>query len=84
MDRHPRTPHAQAPSLIPLKAALIAAERLTPSRPPRRDTDPNGALAERLIVRTRQPRPMLLTGLRIEPPQPVIPAVKLEMAGRNV
>ena len=84
MDRHPRTPHAQAPSLIPLKAALIAAERLTPSRPPRRDTHPNGALAERLIVRTRQPRLMLLTGLRIEPPQPVIPAVKLKMAGRDV
>jgi len=72
------------PSLIPLKAALIAAEKLTPPRPPRLDPDLNRMPVKRLISRFRESRLMPLTGLQIEPPQPMIPAVRHKMAGRDV
>jgi hypothetical protein len=72
------------PSLIPLKAALIAAEKLTPPRPPRPDPDLNRMPVKRLISRFRESRLMPLTGLQIEPPQPMIPAVRHKMAGRDV
>jgi len=84
MNRHHRTPRAQAPSLIPLKAALIAAERLAPPRPPCLDPDLNRMPVKRLIGRFRESRLMPLTGLRIEPPQPLIPAVRLEVEDRDV
>jgi hypothetical protein len=39
---------------------------------------------KRLIGRFRKSRLMPLTGLRIEPPQPLIPAVRHKMAGKDV
>jgi hypothetical protein len=85
MDQHrKRTPHARTLSLIPLESALIAAERLTPSRAPRPDMDPNEMLAAQLIERIKHPQPVSFPGLRIESPRPLVPTMILETAGRDV
>lgn len=78
-----RTPQAQAPSLILLESALIAAEKLTPSRAPRPCMDPNEALAAQLIERIKHPRPIGIPGWRIEPLMPVVPTLIRDMAGSD-
>jgi hypothetical protein len=78
-----RTPQAQALGLIPLESALIAAEKLTPSRAPRLISDPDEELAAWLIDRIKRPQPASFAGMRIESPQPRVPASMLEMAGRD-
>jgi hypothetical protein len=67
--------------LIPLESALIAAEKSTPPRAPRRDRDPNEALAAQLIERIRHPRPVTSPAMRIESPQPYAREAFLQMAG---
>jgi hypothetical protein len=78
-----RTPHVQAPNLIPLESVLIAAEKLTPSRVPRLINDPDEELALWLIDRIKRPRPASFGGVRIELPRPAVPDPILERAGRD-
>lgn len=78
-----RTPRTQAPSLILLESALIAAEKSTPPCAPRPVRDPNEALAAQLIERIRHPQPVSLPGFRVEPPQPLTRALNFEMAGSD-
>lgn len=73
----------RTPSLIPLESALIAAEKLTPSHAPRPGLDPNEKLAALLIERIKHPQHVPLPPLPIGVPEPCIPTLKLEMAGRD-
>jgi hypothetical protein len=84
MDGHSkRTPLTPVLSLIPLESALMAAEKLTPSRAPRPNRDPNELLATQLIERIKRPQPAAFPALQIEPPQPPAPILIHEMAGRD-
>lgn len=80
---HKRTPRAQAPSLILLESALIAAKALTPPRANRPVLDPNEALAIHLIECIKRPRHVSLPGFTGEPPQPLTRARNFEMAGND-
>jgi hypothetical protein len=85
MDRQTRrTPHARAFNLLPLEAALIAAEQSTPSRAPRPALDPDEMLATQLIENIKHPQPVLFAAIRIEPPQPLHAAAIFKMAGSDV
>jgi hypothetical protein len=92
MDRQNKcTPHAHLnPSfdlragLLPLGSALIAAEKLTPSRAARAILDPDEVLALRLIEGIRHPQPVLFPSMRVESPQPFYREVLHEMAGSDV
>ena len=82
MTKH--TPHSDALDLLPLRFALIAADRESPARAPRLPRDPNEQLALQLIERIKHPEPMAFTGLQVESPQPLYSESILEMAGSNV
>lgn len=81
MTKH--TPHFDALSLLPLRMALIAAEKETPARPPRPPRDPNEQLALQLIERIKHPGQISFTGLKIESPQPLFDERFPEMAGTH-
>lgn len=93
MDRQTRrTPHGISPDrsvslrarLLPLESALIAAEKLTPSRAPRPLLDPDELLAARLIENMKHPQPAWFPAMRIESPRPLQREAVLEMAGGDV
>jgi len=71
-------------SLLPLESALIAAEKMTPSRAPRPLPDSDEVLAVQLIENIKRPGPDLFPAMRIESPRPFHREAILEMAGRDV
>ena len=80
--RHGFASQNRASSLLPLKMALTAAERESPSQPPRPLRDPNEQLAMQLIERIKQVHEILPGDLTIEPPQPIFAEIQ-EMAGSH-
>jgi len=81
MTKH--TPHFDALSLLPLRIALIAAEKESPARPARQPRDPNEQLALQLIERIKHHRQISFTGLKIESPQSLFAERFSEMAGTH-
>jgi len=81
MTKH--TPHSDALELLPLRFALIAADRESPARPPRPPRDPNEQLALQLIERIKYPGQVSFTGLKIKSPQPLFAEQLPEMAGTH-
>jgi len=81
MTKH--TLHSDALSLLPLRFALIAADRESPVRPPRQPRDPNEQLALQLIERIKHHGQISFTGLKIESPQPLFAERFSEMAGTH-
>ena len=84
MDRQNKWTLPPHPNLILLESALIAAEKLAPSRAPRRPLDPDEALAARLIENIKHPQPVLFPAMRIESPMPLRREAILETAGSDV
>lgn len=76
-----RSLHSDALDLLPLRIALIAAEKESPPRPPRQLRDPNEQLALQLIERIKHPGQISFTGLKIESPKPRFAEQFSEMAG---
>jgi len=81
MTKH--TPHFDALSLLPLRIALITAEKESPVRPPRQPRDPNEQLALQLIERIKHHGKVSFTGLKIESPRPLFAESFPEMAGTH-
>ena len=81
MTKH--TLHFDALNLLPLRIALIAAEKESPARPPCQLHDPNEQLALQLIERIKYPGQISFTGLRIESPEPLFVERLPEMAGTH-
>lgn len=67
VDQKKRTYHSDASALLPLKMVLIAAERESPARAPKRGPDVNEQLALKLIGRMKKQfqKSRLFVGMRL-------------------
>ncbi len=73
-------PKGAHPSLFPLRMVLFAAERETPTQPPRKPRDPDEMLAVRLIDRIKKCRQVSPAAFPVEPLQADRSAPILELA----